>query len=85
MTDVSLKESDETPVRHNWCHNYGHVKTIVVSCLSLRLIAINDVKKGIAKVVIAKVAAKRARDDDDESDESDVVEVLGIKTAAINK
>ncbi len=37
----------------------------------------------IATVAIAKVAAKRARDDNDESDV--VEEVLGIKMAAINK
>ena len=82
MTDVGLEDSDETPVRRKWCHNYGHVKAIVVSRLNLRPIAVNDVKKGIAKVAIAKVAAKRARDN---NDESDVVEVLGIKKASINK
>jgi hypothetical protein len=82
VTDVGLKDSDETPVCRKWCHNYGHMKAIVVSCLNLCPIAVNDVKKGNAKVAIAKVAAKRARDDDDESD---VVEVLGIKKAAINK
>jgi hypothetical protein len=82
VTDVGLEDSDETPVRRKWCHNYGHVKAIIVSRLNLRPIAVNDVKKGIAKVAIAKVAAKRARDDDDESD---VMEVLGIKKAAINK
>ncbi len=57
------------------------MKAIILSRLNLRQIAVNDVKKGIVKVVIAKVAAKRARDNDGESD---VVEVLGIK-AAINK
>ena len=82
MTDVCLEDSDKTPVRRKWCHNYGHVKAIVVSRLNLRPIAVNDVKKGIAKVAIAKVAAKRARDNDDESD---MVEVLGIKKASINK
>ncbi len=82
MTDVGLEDSDKTPVCRKWCHNYGHVKGIIVSCLNLRSIAANDVKKGIVKVAIAKVAAKRARDDDDESD---VVEVLGIRKAAINK
>ncbi len=82
MTDVGLEDSDETPVRRKWCHNYGHVKAIVVSRLNLRPIVVNDVKKGIAKVAIAKVAVKRARDGDDESD---MVEVLGIKKAAINK
>ncbi len=70
------------PVHCKWCHNYGHVKAIIVSRLNLRPIAVNDVKKGIAKVAIAKVTAKRARDVDDEFD---VVEVLGIKKAAINK
>ncbi len=82
MTDVGLADSDEMPVRRKWCHNYGHVKAVVVSRLNLRPIAVNDVKKGIAKVAIAKVAAKRARDN---NDESDVVEVLGIKKASINK
>ncbi len=82
MTDVGFEDSNKMPVRRKWCHNYGHVKAIVVSCLNLRPIAVNDVKKGIAKVAIPKVAAKRARDDDDESD---VVEVLGIKKAAIIK
>jgi hypothetical protein len=82
VTDVGLEDSDETPVRRKWCHNYGHVKAIVVSRLNLRPIVVNDVKKGIAKVAIAKVAVKRARDGDDESD---MVEVLGIKKAAINK
>ncbi len=82
MTDVGLEDSDETPVRRKWCHNYGHVKAIVVSRLNLHPIAVNDVKKGIAKVAIAKVAAKRARDNDDESN---VMEVLGIIKASINK
>ena len=77
MTDVGLEDSNNMPVHHKWCLNYDQLKVIVVSCLNLCPIAVNDEKKGIAKI-----AAKRARDDDDEFD---VVEVLGIKKAAINK
>ena len=78
MTDIDLDDSNETPVRRKWFQNYGHVKAIVISCLNLPA-AVNDVKKG----GIVKVVTKRARDDDDESD--DVVEVLGVRKAAIKK
>ncbi len=74
MTDVALEDSDETLIRHKWHKNYGFVKAMIVSNLNL-VIAVVEAKK-----VGARVAAKRARDEEDSN-----VEVLGVKKAAINK
>jgi hypothetical protein len=74
VTDVALEDSDETLIRRKWHKNYGFVKAMIVSNLNLAIAVVE------AKKVGARVAAKRARDEEDSD-----VEVLGVKKAAINK
>ena len=79
MTDIDLSDSTEAPVRRKWYANYGIVKAIVVSRLNLP-VAVNGAKEGMKK---GGGVTKRARDDHDDSD--NVVEVLGVRKAAIKK
>jgi hypothetical protein len=74
VTDIDLSDSTEAPVRRKWYANYGIVKAIVVSRLNLP-VAVKGMKKG--------GMTKRARDDHNNSD--DMVEVLGVRKAAIKK
>ncbi len=67
MTDIALKDSDETPFCHKWHKNYGFVKAMIVSNLNVE-----------AKKVGARVAAKRAKDEEDID-----VKVIGVKKAVI--
>ena len=75
MTDVALKDSDETAIHRKWHRNHGFVKAMIVSNYNLAIAVVEAKKVGV------KISAKRAREDEEDSN----VEVFGVKKAAINK